>query len=101
MTGYPKLANLMTKENYPIVRKFRELAVRDLLFLQAELSELEDRYSQAVKNDSMQEDERQYHHRDWVHCKTSPSRNYTGEQLSVAMEIREKLREYCMPIPCI
>ncbi|KAH8817190.1 hypothetical protein F5884DRAFT_778710 [Xylogone sp. PMI_703] len=94
MTGYVDLANFMTEKHHPILRKYQQLAVRDLLFLQAELSQLERQYKQAVKNDMAQEDERQIHHRHWVHCKSSPKRQCTGEQLPVAMEIRSKLREY-------
>lgn len=86
----------MSEDQAPTLRKYRELAVRDLLFLQAELRDLEYRYSIAVQNDAEQTDERQIHHRHWVYCKSSPSRGCKGEQLAIALEIRSKLREYCM-----
>lgn len=68
--------------------------------MQAEICELDYKYEMALKHDEKQEDERQFHHRDWVHCITSPERNCEGEQLRYAMEIRKKLREYCM-IKCL
>ncbi|KAH8807318.1 hypothetical protein F5884DRAFT_340359 [Xylogone sp. PMI_703] len=92
--GYPKLAHFITGEFYPIVRKYEELAVRDLLFQQAELNELDRQYKSAVQRDAQQTDDRQYYHRHWILCKTSSLAGCAAEQRNIALKIRSKLREY-------
>jgi hypothetical protein len=95
MSGYTKLATFMVEKHHPILKKYQSLAVRDLLYLQAELSELEFRHNSIVKKDAFEEDERQYYDRDWIHLKTSHERGFGGEQWELALAIRQKLREYC------
>jgi hypothetical protein len=95
MSGYTKLATFMVEKHHPILKKHRSLAVRDLLYLQAELSELEFKYNSIAKKDALEEDERQYYDRDWLHLQTSQGRGFGGEQWTLALAIREKLREYC------
>jgi hypothetical protein len=94
MTGYYKLAKFMVEEDYPILRKYQQLAARDLLLLQAELSHLEHKYISAEKNDSEKQDERELHHLDWELMHTSSFRGFSGEQWNISLEIRAKLREY-------
>lgn len=84
----------MVEKHHPILKKYQSLAVRDLLYLQAELSELEFRHNSIVKKDALEEDERQYYDRDWIHLKTSLERGFGGEQWELALAIRQKLREY-------
>jgi hypothetical protein len=94
MTGYRKLATFMVEEDHPILRKYEQLAARDLLLLQAELSHLEHRYCLAEKNDSEQQDERALYNLDWELMHTSHLRGFNGEQWNISLEIRAKLREY-------
>ncbi|CAM6002112.1 unnamed protein product [Sphagnum balticum] len=49
LDGYTKLAAFMTGKYHPIVRKYRHLATRDLLYLQAELCQLENQYNEIAK----------------------------------------------------
>ncbi|KAE9366532.1 hypothetical protein N431DRAFT_495012 [Stipitochalara longipes BDJ] len=94
MSGYTKLATFMVENNHPILKKHQSLAVRDLLYLQAELCELEFQYNSIAKKDALEEDERQYYDRDWLHLETSHERGFSGEQWKLALAIRQKLREY-------
>ncbi|TVY82529.1 hypothetical protein LSUE1_G004567 [Lachnellula suecica] len=94
MSGYTKLATFMTDRRHTILKKYQRLAARDLLYLQAELCELEFQYDSIAKRDAAEKDERQYYDRDWKHLKTSGERGFGGEQWAVAIEIRAKLREY-------
>jgi hypothetical protein len=95
MAGYTKLASFMIEKHHPILRKYRHLAVRDLLYLQAELCHLEYKYDSVAKKDAAVGDERQYYDRDWLHLEKSECRGFGGEQWTAAVEIRAKLREYC------
>ncbi|KAE8454014.1 hypothetical protein EG329_007790 [Mollisiaceae sp. DMI_Dod_QoI] len=89
-TGYHKLSSFMVDENYTIFRQFKILANRDLLFLQAELAQLEDEFAviQTRDRNSESEQERMFD-RNWPLLKSSNS-----EQLDKALEIRMKLKEY-------
>jgi hypothetical protein len=98
MSGYTKLATFMTQQHHPILKKHQSLAVRDLLYLQAELCDLEFKYNSIAKKDCLEKDERQYYDRDWLHLATSKGRDFGGEQWALAIAIREKLREYCMSL---
>jgi len=98
MSGYTKLATFMVEKHHPILKKHQSLAVRDLLYLQAELCELEFKYNSIAKKDSLEQDERQYYDRDWLHLETSQQRGFGGEQWTLALAIRHKLREYCESI---
>ena len=96
MTGYAKLASFMTEKEHTILRKYQHLAARDLLYLQAEICNLEYEYDLIAKRDASESDERQYYDREWWYLKESKRRGFDGEQLEKATEIRVKLREYCM-----
>src|ERR1700694_3377519 len=56
MSGYSKLAAFMTEKHHPILKKYRHLAARDLLYLQAELCDLQFRYDETAKKDAMAQD---------------------------------------------
>lgn len=93
-TGYTKLSEFMDHEKYPIFRQFRVSAIRDLLFLQAELTQLENQFLALAERDIGNEAERT-HDRNWKLLSTSEARGCNGEQWKKALEIRGKLREYC------
>ena len=96
MSGYSKLAAFMTEKHHPILKKYRHLAARDLLYLQAELSDLQFRYDETAKKDATAKDrERENYHRDWLNMATSQQRGFGGEQWVIAIATRNKLREYC------
>ena len=95
VAGYIKLATFMTQKHHTIVRKYEHLAVRDLLYLQAELCHLNAEYATICQRDASEQDERQYYNREWWHLRSSESRGFGGEQWILASEIRAKLREYC------
>ncbi|KUJ17056.1 uncharacterized protein LY89DRAFT_718744 [Mollisia scopiformis] len=94
MSGYTKLAKFMTQKHHPILRKFQHLATRDLLYLQAELCELDFKHDTIAKKDALETDERQYYGRDWQYLESSNQRGFGGEQWAVALATRAKLREY-------
>ena len=87
----------------PILKKYQRLAVRDLLYLQAELCELDYKYQSIAKKNAAERDEREWYAVDWVLLEASVSRGTGGdggEQWRIALTIREKLREYCMSPSC-
>ncbi|KAH8685797.1 hypothetical protein BGZ60DRAFT_523076 [Tricladium varicosporioides] len=92
--GYHKLARFMAYQQYPIFRKFKIIANRDLLYLQAELIALENEYLEFAKRDRNNKGEFEFYDSDWYLLSTSQARNCGGEQWQKALQIREKLREY-------
>ena len=95
MAGYAKLATFMTEKCYHVFRKYNQLAVRDLLYLQAELRYLEIEYASVSKGDAVKQDERSVYDRNWWLLQSSQDRGLDGEQCEKAKEIRVKLKEYC------
>lgn len=98
-TGYAKLATFMAGEQYEIFRKFKSSACRDLLYLQAELKELEDEFAALSERDRRTQGEHELYDGNWRLLSTSEARNCGGEQWAKALQIREKLREYCAMPP--
>lgn len=95
MEGYPKLAVLQAA--YPelcIYRRFSTLNARNLLYLQAELVDLEeqlDEYTLAdIKSDDLREKK---YSRNWHYLSTSVD-GVENSQWYTMLAIREKLREY-------
>lgn len=96
--GYNKLSNFMVSKNCPIFRQFQDSAARDLLYLQAEIIHLESEYQKVSKSDreASSDDERHLYAFEWWHLSQSEPRGFGGEQWALALDIRRKLREYCM-----
>ncbi|KAI1411910.1 hypothetical protein F5Y13DRAFT_180515 [Hypoxylon sp. FL1857] len=93
--GYPKLANFMVHHNHVMVKQFRELAVRDLLYRQAELCDLQyDFDHQSVQDANSQDEKKQLYDREWCHLSHGGGGDSSGKQWKLALQIREKLREY-------
>lgn len=85
----------MTETHHPILKKYQLLAARDLLYLQAELCDLQFRYDGTAKKDAMAKDhETENYDRDWLNMATSQQRGFGGEQWAIALATRSKLREY-------
>ncbi|KAG9245802.1 hypothetical protein BJ878DRAFT_478899 [Calycina marina] len=98
--GYIKLSNFMASKDYAMFRQFRPSAIRDLLYLQAELIHLESEYQGAAKdNRESNDDERRMYAVEWWHLSQSEEHELGGEQLRLALKIRSKLREYSMNRP--
>ena len=94
-TGYTQLADFMVSREHVMLRQYRELAVRDLLYLQAELCDLQYDHAQQAQVDARQEDERRLYDREWWHLQSDELRGGEGKQWQLALQIRKKLREYC------
>lgn len=94
--GYPKLAKFMVEHDYAMIKQFRQLAVRDLLYQQAEICELELEFTKQGVDDANAQDDRKYYDREWWFLSQGEARGTGGEQWKLAVRIREKLREYCM-----
>ena len=94
----------MTSQQYAIFRKFQKLAARDLLYLQAELVQLDFEHQKFTQLNLECDDERNIYDREWLHLKTSEARGFGGDQWNSALQIREKLHMYCInpssPICC-
>jgi hypothetical protein len=95
MEGYPKLAVL--QGSYPqlgIYRRFSTLNARNVLYLQAELVDLEERLDQYTLTDINSEDptEKKYS-RNWYFL-SSPVEGVDNSQWHTMLAVREKLREY-------
>jgi hypothetical protein len=93
--GYVKLAKFMVKRNHVVLAKYRELAIRDLLYLQAELCDIEYRLKEQEDADANSADERQYHDREWWLLQSAEKRGLGGEHWKLVLCMREKLREFC------
>lgn len=94
MTGYTELASFMSND-HAVFKGFRTLAIRDLLYLQAELVHLEHKYNEIAKSDERQHDERRNYGGQWYLLNSSKSRGFGGQQWELALTIRDRLREYC------
>src|SRR5579871_4460776 len=97
MKGYPKLAGLMGA--YPeaaTFRRFGALNAENLLYLQAELSELEFELRKASDmNEKSADPTRAMYSTHWLsmrHSENTP--NGDSHQWRLVLQIREKLNEY-------
>ncbi|KAI0862056.1 hypothetical protein F4860DRAFT_473285 [Xylaria cubensis] len=96
--GYPKLAQFMAERDHVILKQFRELAILDILYLQAELCDIRGRLRAKALHDANQVDDRQYFDRDWWQMRHSDELGLDGQQYRLALEMRNKLRDYYMAI---
>ncbi|KAI1458917.1 hypothetical protein F4805DRAFT_106702 [Annulohypoxylon moriforme] len=91
--GYSKLTSFMVHHDHVIVKQFRELAVKDLLYLQAELCDLQyDLNHQSRMDVNSLNEKTQRYDREWCHLRYAAGGS--GKQWQLALQIREKLREY-------
>ncbi len=96
--GYPKLARFMAERDHVMFKQFRELAILDILYLQAELCDIRGRLRAKAVQDANQADDRQYFDRDWWQMRHSAELGLDGQQYQLTLEMRKKLREYCKPV---
>lgn len=92
--GYSKLAIMMSRsDELCIFRCFKELNLKNLLFLQAELTKLESELSEIINTDNVPGNIRQYFDKHWpLLSDTHPEG--LSEQWTKMLEIRRVLREY-------
>ncbi|TAQ90370.1 hypothetical protein B7494_g1321 [Chlorociboria aeruginascens] len=91
--GYSKLSHFMSESNYMIFKQFRATAVRDLLFLQAELVHLEKDYQKIAKRDRDTEGKSRDYDLNW-YILSNPENGITSEQWKVSKQIRATLEQY-------
>ncbi|MCJ1234589.1 hypothetical protein MMC14_002550, partial [Varicellaria rhodocarpa] len=98
--GYPKIAFLMSKSpEFSIFRRYGALNAKNLLYLQAELKNLEAKlHDFETADESSQHEDRMIYSRDWEtlkdSCEADAIAGNDKNQWRTILEIREKLREY-------
>ncbi|KAH8660568.1 hypothetical protein BX600DRAFT_514160 [Xylariales sp. PMI_506] len=93
MEGYAKLALLMGRhEEFAIFRRFRTLNMQNLLYMQAEITELEDQLKKIVQQDTRDTD-KSFYAKDWWSLSQSPE-DVEKTQWNKCLAIRTKLKEY-------
>jgi hypothetical protein len=95
--GYTKLASLLgSHPDLAIFRRFGSLNATNLLYMQAELINLEAKLQRLVQADSTSGHvDRMIYDRDWQSLAESRlAPDGCGEQWATALRIREKLKEY-------
>ena len=96
MEGYEKLAQLMgnshTDGHFLIFQKFEHMSAQNLLYLQAEIVNLQETLAGLAKEDAESEDpERQLFARDWWALSSAED----SGQWEIFLQLRSKLKEYC------
>ncbi|KAI9876633.1 MAG: hypothetical protein M1830_006055 [Pleopsidium flavum] len=96
LEGYPKLSAFLS--SFPetaLFRKFGALNIQNLLYLQAELSELEVELREIAKEDSQSGDsERVLFNKDWWELSQASEKAGNNLQWIKVLETREKLKVY-------
>ncbi|KAH0843904.1 hypothetical protein AYO21_08294 [Fonsecaea monophora] len=98
MRGYDKLAHLMSHyPEYGIVRRFRELNYRNILYLQAELVQLEAELQSATTADAQSRDPLRQHYGNHFPLLSASLGAGHDVQWTTMLEIRSKLEKYSEP----
>ncbi|OAG07047.1 uncharacterized protein CC84DRAFT_1242060 [Paraphaeosphaeria sporulosa] len=95
--GYTKLASLLgSHPDLAIFRRFGSLNAKNLLYMQAELVNLEGKLQRAIEADTASGHvDRVIYDRDWQSlAESGGAPDGCGEQWEVVLRIREKLKEY-------
>jgi hypothetical protein len=96
MKGYGKIGALMG--NFPesaIVKRFSDLHVQNILYLQAEIAGLELDFRRCeAENENSRDGEKQQFSLDWYTLSTTKDEREDTEQWQLALLIRKKLKEY-------
>ena len=103
--GYPSLAAFIASDrdkSTAIYRRFDRLSARNLLYLQSELQELEERQDALDAEDLHGDLQAKKSARNWQVLKKRAKQQDNKrekDQLELVLEIREKLKEYSMLRP--
>jgi hypothetical protein len=93
MEGYAKIASLMSHHHeLAIFRRFGTFNLQNLLYLQAELTHLEEDLKEVVKKDQA-DPGRFFYTKHWYSLANSED-GEEKEQWGKVLQIREKLKEY-------
>ncbi|KAF2094721.1 hypothetical protein NA57DRAFT_45802 [Rhizodiscina lignyota] len=96
MKGYTKIAALMSQ--YPesaIVKRFSDLNIQNILYLQAELVGLQQDLRRCeAENETSRDVEKEQLLLDWYTLSSTRDGEEDNEQWQLALRIREKLKEY-------
>jgi hypothetical protein len=93
MEGYPQIVRLMGQhEELAILRKFNNMSLQNLLYMQAELMHLEEKYENISAKDAKCPS-RPFKSRDWWSL-TQPGDEGKTEQWDTVLEIRAALAKY-------
>jgi hypothetical protein len=100
MEGYAKLAHLMgdsqTDGHFLIFQKFEHLSAQNLLYLQAEIVNLQETLNHHIKGDAeSQNPDAKMFSRDWWALSSSDD----SEQWETWLQLRIKLKAYCKNHP--
>lgn len=95
--GYPDLAKIMGPHSgMSLFKRFASLNAKNTLYMQAELLDLERQLDGLEKYDK--EDEGLPYYKDALSLVNCESNGMNPEQWQLILRIREKLREYSMPL---
>jgi hypothetical protein len=93
MEGYPQIVHLMDQhEELAILRKFNNMSLQNLLYMQAELMHLEEKY-EIISAKGGECPSRPFKSRDWWSL-TQPDNEGKTEQWDTVLEIRQALGNY-------
>ena len=96
LEGYAKIAAVMSERTeFAILRRFSRLNMQNILYLQAELLDLEAQLGELAKEDFEIPERMQFVSR-WDHLAKSNGQGEDGKQWRLMLTIREKLNEYSM-----
>lgn len=99
--GYPFLARFWAQTQTGMARKFKRLAALNILYLQAELSHLE-RELERQRHRDLETGRPERGDCDWNWLLLSePALHRGSRQWEVALEIRDRLGEYCVSKPSL
>ncbi|KAI1082206.1 hypothetical protein F5B20DRAFT_587883 [Whalleya microplaca] len=91
--GYPYLAKLWSKTQLGIARKYNDLAILNILYLQAELCQLEEDLAQEQQIDRASSGDGRYYDWDWWLMPYS-NMDKDKKQWELVLKIRQTLHEY-------
>lgn len=94
--GYAHLSEFMTKTEHSMIRRYKELSLMNLLYLQAEIHHLKAELDVETAADALDREscERRYWDFHWASLSTSGDRG-EGRRWEIWSKLREKLYEYC------
>jgi hypothetical protein len=102
ISGYPSLAKFIASDRDQstfLFRRFDRLSARNLLYLQAELAELEERQAAFDKEDFGKDPDKKQSARNWNTLRKKASEADCideKERFKLVFEIRDKLKTYSM-----
>jgi hypothetical protein len=93
--GYSKLSHFMYTKNHVILKQFRSTALRDILYLQAQLVHLETEFQNAAKVDRESGDKtRLLYDVEWFTLSCPENGSYS-KQWGLELQIRSVLEQFC------